>query len=252
MNIFNFKINIMDNIDWDLIKFIEYKCQNGMPLSSNEAKYYLSYVCFMTREKLSIQSNKTISAYDFLNKCDLAQAIIVNHFKSLNVECYPISTQKAITDEIVGHSFVLVFLPINSAKIIYLVDPTYTQFFNKEQCVDENFKVMNGMIVTTPEPGYFVSKLTEDDQEIIQEFLTLGFMELNEKNSKIYGDSFYKTKTGIPLDVSKHLTMTGNVYIKGFLKGICKLSHDKEELEKKGLLLEPVYKENIQTKKKAS
>lgn len=77
-------------------------------------------------------------------------------------------------------------------------------------------------------------------------------MELNEENSKIYGDSFYKTKTGIPIDVSKHLTMPGNVYIKGFFKGVGKLSHDEEKLRKQGLLLEPAYKENIQTKKKAS
>lgn len=118
MNIFGFKINIMDNIDWDLIKNIEYKCQNGMTLSSSEAKYYLSYVCFMTREKLSIQSKKTISSCDFLNQCDLAQAIIINYFKSLNVECYPINTQKAITDEIVGHSFVLVALPTEKEKNI--------------------------------------------------------------------------------------------------------------------------------------
>ena len=42
--IFDVKINIMDNVDLDIINSIEEKCFKGESLSQNELDYYLNYV----------------------------------------------------------------------------------------------------------------------------------------------------------------------------------------------------------------
>lgn len=252
MDLFDIKINTMDNINWDLIKNIEYKCQHKIPLSPNEVQYYLSYVCYQVRKKLADKKNQSIDNYAFLNQCDTAQAMIANYFNSLNIENMPVDTQKAITDEIIGHSFTIASFLVNDKNMFFIIDPTYTQFFDKNHCSFENYKIIAGKIVSTPDPGYFINKLPDEKKALIKEFLYKGFMELNEENSKIYGDSFYKTKVGITPDVSKYLNMNGNVYIKGFLKGQVPLSYDENGLKQNNLWIEPVYQENMLTKRKAS
>ena len=249
---FDIKIGNFSDVDLKVIEEIEDKCLNGISLSFNEATYLLSYVCFQTRVILGKKNNQNIENNDFLNQCDTAQAIIVNYFRRLNIDCLPISTLKAITDEIIGHSLVIVLLEVDNHDKYFIVDPTYNQFFDEKHCKKDCYKIINNKVVTTPDPGYFVNRLGEREKKTIEEFLKLGFMELNEENGKIYGDSFYKTKVGITPDISAFLSMPGRVYIKGFLSGECDLSYDEKELKEMGLVLEPIVSLKEDIKKRAS
>ena len=66
---------------------------------------------------------------------------------------------------------------------------------------------------------------------------------MNERNTKIYGDSFYQTKTGIKEGTSSSYTLPGTSYMKLFLKGNISLSKSEEELKEANLLIEPLNKE---------
>ena len=63
--IFDIKINVMDNVDLDIINSIEEKCFKGKGLSQNELDYYLNYVVYQTREILALNKNKELGHYSF-------------------------------------------------------------------------------------------------------------------------------------------------------------------------------------------
>ena len=48
-------------------------------------------------------------------------------------------TQNVITNNIIGHSFLVISFSVNNKKEIYLIDPTYVQFFKKEKCNDNRY-----------------------------------------------------------------------------------------------------------------
>ena len=62
--IFDVKINIMDNVDLDIINSIEEKCFKGKGLSQNELDYYLNYVVYQTREILALNKNISTGKFD--------------------------------------------------------------------------------------------------------------------------------------------------------------------------------------------
>lgn len=105
--IFDVKINIMDNVDLDIINSIEEKCFKGDSLSQNELDYYLNYVVYQSREILALNKNKELGHYSFDFMCDTAQSIIARYFDKLNISYKPVETGKAITNDILGHSFLL-------------------------------------------------------------------------------------------------------------------------------------------------
>ena len=241
--VFDVKINIMENVDLDIISNIERKCMDGDGLSPNELDYYLNYVVYQTRFLLSFKKNENINDYKFNFMCDTAQSIIARYFESLNIICRPVETQKAITSDILGHSFLIAEFNVNGEFKKYIVDPTYNQFFDIDRCSESNFKVINGIVVKTPDLGYFALKEDEDKQMIIKNLIKCGFMELTLENAKAYGDLFYKTKTGNINYLNAKLEMSGLVYIKSFEKSVGNLSYTSEELSEMGIALEPIYKE---------
>ena len=74
-------------------------------------------------------------------------------------------------------------------------------------------------------------------------------MELTEENAKIYGDLFYKTKTGNINYFNSKLEMSGGIYIKGFRNSDAHLTYTDNELLEMSLCLEPIYKDNFKLKK---
>ena len=139
---FDIKINIMDNVDLDIINSIEEKCFKGESLSQNELDYYLNYVVYQTRKILALNRQKDINSYNFNFMCDLAQSIIARYFEKLKISYKPVETGKAITSDILGHSFLIADFNLDDDNKSYIIDPTYNQFFDVSKCAENNFKVI--------------------------------------------------------------------------------------------------------------
>lgn len=220
------------------ISEIESKCFNKEVLTHEEIIDFLDYVIYEVRDKLSLFKGKNTYNYDFSFMCDTAQAMIVRYFEKMNINCKGVSTLKAIDENVLGHNFVIASFLTDDGNEDYIIDPTYIQFFDEDKCSKDNFKVINRILVKTPYPGYFV----KDNQDILA-FLKKGYMFLNDKNAKMYGDSFYKTKTGVVNVLNSDLSMPGQIYIKGFKKSDCEITYTEEELKKLNLALGSNLKE---------
>lgn len=221
--IVDFKPVIMDDIDYDYMSNIEQKIKNNISLNLEETTNFLDTLCFILRYKVNDNMD------NFLNKCDTFQAMFYYYFKSLNVKFIPCMTQNVITNNIIGHSFSIIELLVENEKKLFLLDPSYIQFFEKDKCSLNNYVVApqnKDYILLTPNPGYFIH---ETDKTLVNEFLNRGYSFLSSDLARIYGDSFLNTKTGL---VSKNFkNIKGNIYINSFLKGNEPISKTKEELE---------------------
>lgn len=235
----------MDNVDLDIISNIEGKCINSESLTSSEIDYFLNYVVYQTRILLSSIKNVDITNYNYNFMCDTAQSIIARYFDDLNISYKPVETQKAITENILGHSFLISDFVIDGINKSYIIDPTFNQFFGVDKCSESNFKVLNGIMLKTPDLGYFALKMDNNVQNIVKNLLRSGFILLNEKNAKVYGDLFYKTNTGSVNYFNSKLEMPGYVYIKGFKKSDAKLTYSNDDLRDMGISLEPIYKNDV-------
>ena len=213
------------NIDPQIIEILEQKVLSKEPLTEEEINIFLDYICYETRCKFT----NDINNFSFQFKCDKAQAIITHYLNSLKVEVHHCMTQNVITEDIEGHSFLIAIFNVNGINTPYLVDPTYRQFFIDDK---KDYILYNSKILRTPSPGYFIK---EEDKTEIQKLLINGYHLLDENIARIYGDSFYNTKTGYRR--REFQSISGNIYINSFIKGHEPLSTSPEELENEGLSL---------------
>ena len=220
---------VMMKIDYDHLKEIEQKIKRKDSLTLEEATYFLDFVVYTTRCKVVKDFNET-----FEYKCDLAQSIMTYYLKGLGVETSPNATQESISSGIEGHNFNVVKLKVENEDKYFIVDATYRQFFLKENCQDSKFFIHNGIILISAHPGYFIK---EEDYPLVENFLEHGYMEMTEKNAKVYGDSFFKTKTGIKKEDIPSYQLPGSAYMKLFLRGKVALSKTEEELKNDNLLI---------------
>ncbi len=220
-------IRIMENMDTAYLKQLEYKIASGLSLNNDEITYFLESLIYKVRKMLGLDNPY------FEYKCDLAQSIICHYLNDLKVINYPNITLKAINDYVVGHSFVVAVFDVLGKKVNYLLDPTYIQFFKEENCSFDKYIIISGNVVRTPDPGYFIDR---EDRKVIDEFNYNGFGVLTEDLARIYGNSFYNTKTMVRSMEKRELK--GYVYINSFLKGREKLSKSREELLKDGYYLD--------------
>lgn len=238
---FDIKINVMDNVDMDIISNIEYKLLNGFDLTQNEVDYFLNYVSYQTRILLSLKKSKNIDDYNFMG--DTAQSIIARYFDELGLAYNAVQTQDAISKDILGHSFIVSSFMVDGVNKSYIIDPTFNQFFDIDRCKESEFKLINNNVLKTPDLGYFALKSNENSQNVIRKLLKRGYIKLNEESAKTYGDLFYKTKLGSVNYFNSNLEMSGNIYIKSFLKANSKLTYTLDELREMGLSLETCYKD---------
>lgn len=243
--IFNIKVNVMEDVNLDIISDIETKCLHNESLSEEEIYYFLNYVVYKTRFMLSSIKNKDIDNYSYDFMCDTAQSIIGRYFDKLNIDYKPVETQKAITSDVLGHSFLIADFVLNDEVKSFIIDPTFNQFFDIDKCKESEFKIINGVVIKTPYLGFFALKNDEDSQSVIKDLLKFGYMELNEENAKIYGDLFYKTKTGKINFLNCNLEMPGSIYIKGFKKSLSYLTYTALELEEMEVSLNPLCNFNL-------
>lgn len=217
-----------DTASDDIISSIEERLACGEIVTEEELKIILDNLCFQVRSKFTSE----IDTFNFLYKCDVSQAMITYYLEKLNIKVNPCMTQNVITDSIIGHSFVT--FSYNGKD--YLVDPTYRQFLMNEMCdVDKYIIHSSGMTLKTPDPGFYIPS---DKYPMLKEFDYFGYHELTEEFARMYGDSFYNTKTGI-YNLNKK-TMSGNIYINSFMKGHEKLSKTFEELDSLDMVVLPI------------
>ena len=223
------RISKLEKIDYNYLSFIEEKIRKKESISREELTYFLDVMVSIVRNKIYDEEHP-----NFEFKCDLAQSIICYYLNDMGVINYPCSTIKTIYSSAVGHNFIVAVFNIDGKEVNYLIDPTYIQFFKEENCNDKKYTDINGYIVETPDPGYFIDK---KDMEMIGKFNYYGFGELNEELAKIYGNSFYNTRT---MRRDKKIdSLSGDYYINSFIKnGNEKLSKTREELINDGYYID--------------
>lgn len=222
---------------------IENKIINKQSLSQKEVNDFLDIINYIVRLKI----NPNLNNYD--NKCDLAVSTLYHYFKKLNCSVFSSTTQTSITNSIIGHSFFTLQLFVDGEIKNYLIDPTYIQFFKKDKCTNDNYYISTmykDIILITPDPGFFIK---EEMKNLCAFLLNHGHMELTEESARMYGDSFYNTKTGVSYSNKVYQTIPGSVYINAFMKGSESVSKTEEELEELDLNIKP-FKEQLETTKK--
>ena len=167
-----------------------------------------------------------INEINFTNKCDLLTDVAYYYFQDYGFNCYPIETHKVISDDVLGHS--LLMIEYNDLK--YLVDLTYKQFFLKENCQETNYFIKNGYVLLAPHPGYYYLKHPEY-LNVAKTIIEQGFIEATEENIKVYFDSFYETKRG---KIDNLVSISGKAYLNvcNSIKSL--IYHSKESLEAMG------------------
>lgn len=227
--IIDFKPYIPDDVNYEELARIENLVKSKMPLTKEEADFFLDNINYKVRELISPGLN------NFRNKCDLAQSILYYYFRDIGCNPAPSMTHTAITEQIVGHNFLVTTLNIEGMPTLCLVDPTYIQFFTKDDCSLEKFYISPlapDKILITPDPGFFIR---DDDQIYVEDLLNRGHSVLTEKLAQVYGDSFYNTKVGVSLSNWQFQSIPGSIYINAFAKGNCSLSKTEKQLEESGL-----------------
>ena len=233
--IIDFNIN-EEEIDQDRIKEIEELCKNKMPLSIEDVELLLQNLSYQVRKKIADYEETTIEDYSYSFKCDLAQSMIYYYLKNLNIKVNPVNTNEMIKD-VTGHSLIVANINTTEGEKIYLVDPTYIQFFSKENCDPNKFVIINDMVCISPDPGYFV--IRNNNEDLVMPLLTYGYIEFSEDVAKAYGDSFFQTQQGINPNQIDHNVASGSSYIKWFNHTTSNLSKSEEELANLNLLFTP-------------
>ena len=231
--IIDFEIN-KEQIEENRIKEIEELCINKMPLNIEEVDLLLKNLSYLVRKKIADHEDTTIDDYSYSFKCDLAQSMIYHYLNNLNIKVNPVNTNEMIKD-VTGHSLIVANINTTEGEKIYLVDPTYIQFFTKEGCDKSKFVILKDKVCITPDPGYFISE--SNSEETVMPLLTDGYIELTDEVAKAYGDSFFQTKVGVTPNQMQYDVATGSSYIRWFQHFTSRISKSEEELSDMNLLI---------------
>lgn len=230
--IVNFNPVVISDMNVNYYADLENKVRKKEHLTNQEAMDLLDAINYMVRFKI----NSNLDNYD--NKCDLAVSMLYYYFKNLGCEVFSSMTQNAITNNIIGHSFLTVQLLVDGKIQNYLLDPTYIQFFKKDKCNKNNYFVSpmyKNIVLLTPDPGFFIKNRDIDKAKFL---LDHGHILLIEETAEMYGNSFYNTKTGCNYSTIMYQMIPGEVYINAFMHGKESVSKTEEQLIEDKLYIE--------------
>lgn len=206
---------IKKEINQDIIEEIINKYNQNIHITIEEEQKILSSAIQRCLEQITEQFQ--IDAYNnpLTNKCDYTQYTLGHLLQKMNIPVFPKETHKIITSTTPGHSFLIVKMP----NKIYLVDPTYCQFFQKENCSSQNFIIYENIILKSPDPGYYITK-TSEGLEIAKKIIQNGYIELTPQVAKQYCDSFYYSKQGTIIQNGKipNSNISEEIYLNILLK----------------------------------
>ena len=128
-------------------------------------------------KKISIDMNlNTLDGF-----CELSQLITIYPLEELGLKVTK-NTAASNFEFDKNHSFGTVTFNIDGEEQVYLIDPTYKQFFIKENCTKG--KLYIGESVS---PGYYADKTFASD------LLKKGYIKLDKEKAKMYGEPFTKS-----------------------------------------------------------
>ena len=100
-------------------KTIEKKFKEKEKLSKEEVEFFLDTIC---ETATSIINHPTLE-----NTCDAFQGLIGNYLQSLGIKIYSCITSKVISENVIGHSFLIVSFK-EYGQEDYIVDPSFCNF----------------------------------------------------------------------------------------------------------------------------
>ncbi len=230
--VFDFDIN-KDIESSEKIKQIEDKCLNNSMLTEDEIKSLLGNLSYEVRKRIADYEGKDMDDYLYPYKCDLAQSMIYYYLNDLGIKVNPVNTNE-VFNGVTGHSIVLASFDTLEGEKTYLVDPTYIQFFSKENCDASKFTIINNKVCIAPDPGFFV--VEENKENVVLPLLENGFIEFTDDVSLVYGDSFYRTRQGAEVEEIRNHFASGSMYRKFLLSYTSNLSKTRDELTNMNLI----------------
>lgn len=170
----NISINHDSNED-DILKYLVYNAR----LSLIKDEYFGTDI-----SKL----DKNIWDFNLVNYCELASEKIKELCDQIGVSCktliiYPGFDKKVKLFDGIGYHY---FNIIDFGTSKYLIDVTYSQFFNKSAC---NIGRIGIMDYSTPRAGYFMM-LDDKRKNISKKLLSNGYIKLSDDGFKDYMDGF--------------------------------------------------------------
>lgn len=171
-----------------------------------------------------------IKEHGLLGYCGLSQGISGFSLINMGLSPYIGNVYPMLCKNAGRHAFLTVEIPVKENgkvdKKLYLIDATYLQFFLRnevtihEKCWIKDKRYGNRV---APLAGYWLLQ-TKEGNMFAKEILSKGFIELNEKNAKLYGDSFTleakkrKNDTKVPRKNELNTGISGQTYIQNMIK----------------------------------
>lgn len=159
---------------------IERKILNSLSLTDEEVNIFLKYICGLIRKNSNIDDPIDTNCKVCFETSEKFGRLMLLRF-GCDVDLLDIKKMLEIP---LTHYLNIISFNVNETKKTYLVDMTYSQFFNDNITLDGN-DTSSGDVVSTEdtfkkiENNIFVKKLREE-----------GFVELNTNILKQYIDAF--------------------------------------------------------------
>lgn len=196
-------------------KFLNKNKSKGIEQSIEEA-IYLTFLQLNSDNLINLD----IKNNPLNNKCDLVRNYLGEILKEMDLDAdiVYLETQDILGSDVIGHSILTVILDND----IHLIDPTYSQFFLKENCNQSKYLINSErkLVLLAPDPGYYYLN-NKENIFVAEHLLEKGYIKLNDNIAKTYFDSFYKTRRGNGgyMELSEDtIEISGNIYIKSIHK----------------------------------
>lgn len=185
-------------------------------LTDDEIKLILNTIVQDGRRFLVKKKNVDIKKDNLLNLCIVTSRYLSSKYCK-HFSIYTLRTDNIYNSEFPHEFNVIEFLSIDGSIKRYIIDLTYRQFCLLSKCNKNRMYHVYGNYIT---PGFFFK-----NADLIKELLSKGYIEVNEKNSKIYADSFILaslTKKNIDLErfiIEDNVEYPEDEYIKTLVMG---------------------------------
>lgn len=159
---------------------IERKILNNLSLTKEEVNIFLNFVCTSIRKEVGIEDPMDTNCKECFDTSIMFGRLILSRF-GCDVEILNIKKELEIP---LTHYANLISLNVNGNKKTYLVDMTYSQFFDTTITLDD-IEGVPGIVVTTDKTFEKIKEV-----EFIKNLRQNGFIELNDIILKKYIDLF--------------------------------------------------------------
>lgn len=215
---------------------IEHQLRNNKEVTEEDTIKLLDYIVYKARNIML--KNKDFKTYSFANQCDLTQSVIGYPLKRMGLSIDVVDTKEALGPKVLQHSILIIHFKTATIQKSYLIDITYRQFCLTEYCNKERYLKKGEQIIVAPDPGYFMMQ-NSDCQNIIHTLLKQGYIEWTNENAKLYCDTFYQSKTGIPKELK-----TGKYYKSAFQKNQVTYIKTEQQLKEENMFIVTPYEQH--------